>query len=169
MSDQDMAETFPLKAITAEGVEAATARAEHYRLLNQPNLAQSICQDVLAVDPDNQRALITLVLAMSDEFEGGGSSPNVARSYAVKLKDEYQRSYYNGIISERQARSLMSRGMGAVFAYDHFREAMDYYEKAEQLRPEGNDDAILRWNACARTIRSASLRPRPPEAELGLE
>lgn len=164
-----MAEEFELKTITAEGLEAAAARAEHYRLLNQPKLAQSISHDILSVDPGNQRALVALVLAMTDDFGTGGSGVNGARQHASQLTDEYQRNYYNGIIAERHARALMAKRPSAGFAYNVFREAMDLFEKAEEVRPEGNDDAILRWNACARTITSANLRPRPPEAELGLE
>ncbi len=164
-----MADEFELKTITAGGLEAAAARAEHYRLLNQPKLAQSICHDILEVDPDNQRALIALVLAMSDEFAIGGASVNGAKGYANKLTNEYQRHYYTGIIVERQARSLMARGPSAAFAYNTFQEAMEYFEKAEEVRPEDVDDAILRWNACVRTIRSANLRPPPPDVELGLE
>jgi hypothetical protein len=51
---------------------------------------------------------------------------------------------------------------GAGFkAYGEFVSAMDWYEKAEQLRPAGNDDAILRWNTCARTLmRHQELRPQ---------
>lgn len=164
-----MPEEFELKRISEEGVDAAVARAEHYRLLNQPKLAQSICNDILATDPDNQRALVALVLSMTDEFDTGGSSVNEARDHVNRLTDEYQRSYYNGIISERRGRALLTKGPSAAFAYDTFREAMDHFEKAEQLRPPGNDDAILRYNACARTIVEANLRPRPPEAEIGLE
>ena len=50
-------------------------------------------------------------------------------------------------------------------SYDGFREAMEWYEKAEALRPAGNDDALLRWNTCVRTLqKNPSLRPRPEEA-----
>lgn len=164
-----MAEEFELKRITTEGMQAAAARAEHYRLLNQPKLAQSICHDILEVEPNNQRALVALILAMTDEFDTGGSSINVAAEHAERLTDEYQRNYYNGIIAERQARSLMTRGPSAAFAYEAFREAMDFFKKAEEQRPEGNDDALLRWNACVRTIQASNLRPRPPETELALE
>ncbi len=164
-----MAEEFELKTITSGGTQAAAARAEHYRLLNQPELAQSICHDILKVDPDNQRALVALILAMTDEFDTGGSSVNTAVEHADRLTDEYQKLYYNGIIAERQARSLMTRGPSAAFAYEAFREAMDFFEKAEEQRPEGNDDALLRWNACVRTIQTSNLRPRPPETEMALE
>lgn len=164
-----MADEFELKDITPEGLDVAVARAEHYRLLNQPALAQSICLDVLAADPDNQRALVAMILAITDEFASGGSPAAPAREYTNRLADEYQRHYYAGIIAERRARSMLGRGPAAAFAYDGFREAMDFFEKAEQIRPSGNDDAILRWNACARTIKASNLQARPPEPELGLE
>jgi hypothetical protein len=41
-----------------------------------------------------------------------------------------------------------------------FRQAMDCFEKAEAIRPAGNDDAILRWNGCARIIQRNKLAPR---------
>ena len=164
-----MADQFELKTITSDGLHAAIDRAEHYRLLNQPVQAQSICHDALAVDPSNQRALVVLVLAMTDEFTTGGSSASGAKKHAMQLSDEYERSYYNGIIAEREAHALLSKGPSAAFAYDGFREAMEWFEKAAELRPEGNDDAILRWNSCVRTIRDLDLRPRHHEAELGLE
>ncbi|MGH8947068.1 MAG: hypothetical protein ACRDVL_13100 [Acidimicrobiia bacterium] len=164
-----MSEEFELKRITNEGLDAAVARAEHYRLLSQPGLAQSICFDVLEIDPDNQQALVALVLAMTDGFGTGGASPNAAKTHVGKLTDEYQRHYYNGIIAEREGRALLARRASASFAYDAFREAMEHYEKAEALRPAGNDDAILRWNACARAIKEANLRPPSPEEPTLLE
>ncbi len=33
-------------------------------------------------------------------------------------------------------------------------QAMEAYERAEALRPADNDDALLRWNACARVFNS---------------
>lgn len=164
-----MTDEFELKPITSGGVQAAIERAEHYRLLNQPVQSQSICLDVLAVDPENQRALIVLVLAMSDGFDDGTSSVSKAKEYVNRLTGEYEHSYYSGIIAERQARALLTKGPSAAFAYDGFREAMDWFEKAAELRPKGNDDAILRWNACVRAIRDHNLSQRPPEAELLLE
>ncbi len=164
-----MAEEFELKTITPDGVDDAVSMGEHYRLLNQPGQARSICHDVLAVDPDDQRALVVLVLAMTDEFKSGASSVNEAKKLANQLTDEYELRYYNGVIAERAARALLSKGPSATFAYDGFREAMEWYEKAAKVRPDGNDLAILRWNSCVRTIQDKSLRPRPPEVELGLE
>ena len=59
--------------------------------------------------------------------------------------------------------------MASAFAYDGFREAMDWYEKAHALRPEGDDDATLRWNSYVRAIRSNRLRPIVDVVELPLE
>lgn len=166
-----MSETFKLKPISESGVEEAIKRAEHYRLLNDPAQAESICRDVLRVHPGHPRALVVIILALTDQFTDAGQSPGVrtAREYANRLESEYERAYYSGVICERQARALLIKGMARAFAYDGLREAMDWYEKAEPLRAEGHDDAILRWNACVRTIRRASLRPRDDDDELPLE
>ena len=164
-----MTESFELKPITADGLDAAVKRAEHYRLLNQPAQARSICLDVLAVDPERQDALVVLILALSDQLQTGDSSAQQARDHLRHLSGAYQRHYYQGIIAERQARAMLRKGPAAAFAYEGFREAMDWYEQAADIRPEGNDDAILRWNSCVRTIEEANLKPRPEEAELALE
>ena len=162
---------FELKEITKHGVLAAVQRAEHYRLLLQSAQAQSICLDVLAVEPENQRAIVTLILALTDQFGRGSSvsSPRAAREHLDKLENEYQRAYYAALIFEREARAFLDRGPARAFAYDGFREAMEGYERAAAIRPEGNDDAILRWNACVRAIQDEKLEPRPEEQEMGLE
>lgn len=166
-----MAEDFDLKKLTRDGLPAAIQRAEHYRLLNQPEQAESICLDILSVEADNQRALVVLILALTDQFSasGSGTAAKRARGHLNELNDAYERSYYAGIISEREARALLQRGPARSFAYDGMRAAMERYEQAATIRPPGNDDAILRWNACARTIQRADLQPRPQEVELGLE
>jgi hypothetical protein len=67
-----------------------------------------------------------------------------------------RRAYYTGLIYERRAKALLkNRALrGAGHAYEWLREAMSYYDRAEAIRPENNDDALLRWNACARLIMS---------------
>lgn len=156
---------FELKPITRDGVSAALQKAERYRLLNEPVAAESICRDVLECDPDNQQALVMLVLALTDQFGEGGeisASVRTARDVLAKVRDEYRRAYYNGIICERRAKAQVHRGApgSEEIAYDWFREAMEWYEKAERLRVAGNDEAILRWNTCARILnRSDHVRP----------
>lgn len=160
-----MVESFELKPITGAAIPEAIKKAEQYRRLNEPEQAESICLDILETDPGNQTALVALILAMTDQFGREGAAPGVpqVQKYLGQLTDEYQRSYYGGLILERQARAYLKRGMSRVFAYDSFRDAMDRYEKAERIRPEGDDSAILRWNACVRTIRREQLTPRPEE------
>ena len=57
-----------LKPITPEGIPAALEKAERYRLLNDSSAAESICLDVLEIDPSNQKALVSLLLAITDQF-----------------------------------------------------------------------------------------------------
>jgi hypothetical protein len=156
-------EMFVPKPITQEGIPAALQKAERYRIIADPTSAESICLDVLAVSPGNQQALVTLLLAITDQF---GDSPmeglRRAREVLPRLQDEYKRVYYAGITYERCAKAQLRSGMprAGEMAYHWFREAMSCYERAESQRPPGNDEAILRWNACARLLaRNPDLRP----------
>jgi hypothetical protein len=161
---------FELKPLSLTAIGAALERAERYRLLNEPAQAESICLDILAAEPGHERALVTLLLARTDMFdEAGARAVESAREPLALLKDPYQARYYEGIIEERRARAVLRRGLpGAGFAaYEHFRDAMDAYTEAEALRPPGNDDARLRYNACARTLNArADLRPDVNEPNL---
>jgi tetratricopeptide (TPR) repeat protein len=157
---------FELKPISHDAISVALEKAERYRLLNEPAQAESICLDILRIDPDNQKALVMMLLALTDQLGSGGAATR-ARTVVSRLKGEYERAYYTGIICERSARASFDNGSpGAAFSsYDLFREAMEWYEKAEALRPPGNDDAVLRWNTCVRTLqKNPSLRPRPEES-----
>jgi tetratricopeptide (TPR) repeat protein len=157
---------FELKPITPDAIPRALEKAERYRLLNEPSDAESICLDVLRIDPENQKALVAMLLAVTDQFEGFGVDASRAQGVLRRLRDEYQRAYYAGIISERGAKAHLKKGGpgSSYVAYGGFREAMAFYEKAEALRPPGNDDAILRWNACARILMDhPGIRPAPEE------
>jgi tetratricopeptide (TPR) repeat protein len=166
-----VSDPFALRRISKSSIPKALERVERYRLLNEPEQAESICLDILEVDPDNQDALVMLILALTDQFGTSEASPNAQRlgEYVARLTDEYQRNYYNGIVRERRARASLRRGMAQAFGFDAFREAMEWFEKAAAVRPEGNDEALLRWNACVRTIARAKLEPREVEAEQQLE
>ena len=164
MSRVTYATEFTLKVLRGGAIPAALERAERYRLLSEPTQAESICRDVLAVQPDNQQALILLLLSLTDQF---GDSHSVERASALllRLSDEYHRAYYQGIFYERRARALLHRSSpgGGNTAYHLLREAMQCYEKAEPIRPADNDEALLRWNACARTIMAEHLEPLPAD------
>lgn len=159
---------YELKPISRDYIPRAIQKAERYRLLNQSWAAESICLDILEVDPDNQQVLAMLVLALTDLHSGvAATGVKRAKEYLARITDEYQRTYYSGMISERRGQALLSQGgMGSgAMAYDALREAMTYYEKAEAIRPAGNDDAILRWNTCARVLSgNAHLEARPDNA-----
>jgi hypothetical protein len=157
---------FELKLLSEEAIPAALEKAERYRLLNEPAEAESICRDVLKADPDNQKALITLLLAVSDRFgKGYGVSDTQAKEFLGRVKGEYERAYYAGILAERRAKAKLAQGTpgSKFYAYDGFRDAMGWFEKAEAVRPPGNDDALLRWNTCARIITQNKLVLREEE------
>jgi hypothetical protein len=152
----------------------ALQKAERYRVINDPTSAESICLDVLTVDPENRQALVTLLLAITDQFDRApAEGVRRAREVLSRLEDEYKRAYYAGIICERCAKAQIRPDTpgSEETAYHWLREAMDWYEKAEARRPAGNDEAIQRWNTCARLLaRNDRLRPRAEEpVELGLE
>jgi len=165
---------FQPKPITKEGIPAALQKAERYRVINDPSSAESICLDVLTVSPDNQQALVTLLLAITDQF-GPAPTEGVRRAREVlpRLQDQYKRAYYAGIICERCAKVQLRSGVprAGERAYHWFREAMSWYEKAESQRPPGNDEAILRWNTCVRLLqRHPELSPSVDEpVHLSLE
>src|SRR5438477_2898885 len=138
-----------LKPITREGLPAALLKAERYRLLNDSSAAESICLDILRVDAENQQALVMLLLSITDQFvDDPTQAAQRARNVLPRLKDEYKRAYYTGIIAERRAKALLRRdGFGATdVAHEGLHDAMVWYERAEAMRPPGNDEAILRWN-----------------------
>ena len=150
-----MPATFELKKLSREGLPAAHEKAERYRLLNEPVQAESICLDILAVEPGDQRALITLFLALTDQLETRlAAAFEEARALLPRIEGEYAATYYTGILYERRAGAHHKRGgnSSAEIAGDWFRRAMECYERAEKLRPAGNDDALVRWNTCARIL-----------------
>ena len=163
-----MKEELKLKPISREAIPRAIQKAERYRLINQSWAAESICRDILEIEPANQQVLVMFVLALTDQLvEGHGHTMQTVRETLPRITDAYQRSYYTGIASERSGQAILHRGgMGSgAMAYDALRDAMSWYERAEAVRPPGNDDAILRWNTCARLISGNShLAPQPENA-----
>ena len=145
---------FELKRLSSSAIPAALARAERYRLLNEPEAAERICEDGLAADPANFDAVRTFILALTDSFPNhDGNNVSRAQELVARLPSEYERAYFAGIVAERRARALLARsgpGRALTAAGDFVREAMRQFERAEAVKPADNDDALLRWNACAR-------------------
>ena len=157
---------FELKPLSKDAIPKALEKADRYRLLNEPAEAESICMDILEAEPDNQRALVVLILALTDQFDRVDFSVGHTefRDLLPRLRDDYERAYFSGLISERRAKASLRRQMHSSAAYEWFREAMSWYEKAEAIRPPGNDDAVLRWNTCARILmHNTHLQPREEE------
>jgi hypothetical protein len=134
---------FEIKKLSDKAIPGALEKAMRYRLLNEPREAESICLDIFSVAR--------------------------AREILPRLHEEYDRIYYAGIICERQAKAALRRSTphSRFIAYDNLREAMNLYEKAEKIHPEKNEDAILRWNACARMIMMNKLEEHTAEREIG--
>jgi len=152
--------------LSPEAVDRALAKAERYRLLNEPAEAESICLDALNVDSDNQELLATLLLAITDQFAEETARVSDALATASQLRDEYERFYYTGILHERHAKAVLHHHTprAGARAYDLLQDAMQCFERAEAIRPPNNDDALLRWNACARLImRDRQLVPAVEE------
>jgi len=148
---------FTPKPISQPTIEAAFAKAERYRLLNEPREAESISLDILATLPGDQRALVLLLLSITDQFKDDLLA-NVRRAQGLleRLDGDYARLYYTGIITERWAKVLMANDTACKDrrVHDGLKEAMCWYEKAEAVRPPENEDSILRWNTCARIVET---------------
>jgi hypothetical protein len=160
-----------LHDIHADSIELALDKARQYRSLLEPEIAESICLDVLHIEPEHQKALVLYILALSDQLHHAGKKTQVQSIEAAiqKLESRYQQHYYTGLLHERRARFMLTQSMARVFAYDYFIEALQFYEKAEKIRPEHNDEAILRWNSCIRTIEKEKLKPRPDSKDARLD
>jgi hypothetical protein len=154
----EVAMHFDLKLLSPNAVPRALEKASRYRLLNEPGEAESICLDALEADPDNQEAIAMLLLALTDQFDDDQTFVGRACDTVGRLADEYERRYYTGLIHERRAKALLRKRVprSGPRAYEWLREAMACYERAVIIRPVNNDDALLRWNACARLIMNDS-------------
>ena len=157
---------FTLKPISRDSVDGALAKAERYRLLNEPTEAESICRDILEVAPANREARISLILALTDEFPRDDKAFSSAVAEAAGLDSAYDRAYYSGIAWERRAKAFHDAGRpgSSGHVYDWIVKALGLFEEAERLRPVGNDDPILRWNACVRFLgQHKDLEPKMEE------
>src|SRR6516225_288405 len=127
---------FVLKAISHESVASALAKAERYRLLNEPGEAESICRDILEIEPANQPALISLLLALTDQIPHDSRAFANALGVADRLELPYDRAYYVGIAWERRAKACHSGGghNAQLYAYGWLVNALELFERAERLR-----------------------------------
>ena len=155
---------YQLKQISRAGIPEAISKAELYRSLNEPEEAESICRDILAIESDHQRALRLLGLALTDQFTGRSSDRYLETEQIFKqLKDPYEQLYYMGILYERRAKAQLNSGSPHAWVLSLFEEALRSFAQAERVRPSGNDDAILRWNRCVRLLQNPAYEWKEPE------
>jgi len=147
--------TLTLKKISKSGISEAFQKVELYRYLNEPEEAESICRDILEIEPDNQLAIRLLGLTLTDQFIGARTDRYAEVEAAFQsLKDPYERWYYKGLLYERRAKAQLRVDYLPHTLLPLFEEAMRCFAEAEKIRPAGNDDAILRWNRCVRLLQS---------------
>jgi tetratricopeptide (TPR) repeat protein len=158
-----------LKAISKEGIPEAFSKVTLYRYLNEPEEAESICHDILAIEPENQLARRMLGLTITDQFTGEASDRyREVETLFENLTDPYERSYYKGLLYERRAKAQLRAGRPPQVLSALFKEAMTHFEEAENIRPPENDDSVLRWNRCARLLHElpdADAEPQVPTFE----
>ncbi len=158
---------YQLKRISSAGIAEAIAKAELYRSLNEPEEAESICRDILNIEPDHQMALRLLGLALTDQFTGRGSDRyRETEQVFEQLQDPYENLYYRGILYERRAKAQLNAGSPRASVLALFEEALRLFAQAERLRPSGNDDPILRWNRCVRLLQNPAYSWEEYEQEL---
>ena len=146
---------YQLKHISPDAIAEAVEKAELYRSLNEPEEAESICRDILAVEPRHQLALRLLGLALTDQFTSKGMDRSRETERIFEdLQDPYERLYYLGILYERRAKAQLNAGNPRASILALFEEALRLFAEAERIRPAGNDDAILRWNRCVRLLQN---------------
>ena len=151
-----------LRSLSGHDLAAACAKAEKYRDLNQPDESDSICRDILAVEPKNQQALRTLGLSLTDRFRENWMQHKVeALAVFERLDSEYERTYLSGVAWERYAKTLLHEEMWRG-AFDAFHRALDLFDKAERIAPSDEPDPILRWN---RIVRELTTHPQLIAAE----
>ncbi len=160
---------FEVKRLPRASLDAAIEKAAHYRDLNQPEEAESICRDVLEVDHTHQAAWKLLGLALTDRLvtRQVGLLEEALEAFE-RLSDVYERIYHLGVAWERGAKAHLERGEAhsAVAAFEH---ALRLFARAEEMRPQ-LPDPVLRWNRCVRLLEThPSLRAAlsaPPGAEV---
>jgi tetratricopeptide (TPR) repeat protein len=146
--------SYELKPLTQKNLDSAMEMAKHYRDLNQPEEAESICRDILGVAPTHEGALRTLGLALTDRFPQSTSFFEEAIAVFGKLPGEYDRVYLTGVAWERWAKvQIATSPSNALHGYE---EALEQFEKAEKLGHADRPEPLLRYNCCVRALTTRS-------------
>ena len=137
----------------------ALAKAELYRFLNEPEEAESICHDVLAVVPAPPARASAVGTWRSPINSPAPRRPHVERPklHSRQLNDPYEHALLSRLLNERRAKAQLRAGRPPHTLLPLLEEAMRCFAEAEKIRPAGNDEAILRWNRCVRLLQTPSL------------
>src|SRR5207245_9796248 len=134
---------YQLKSISKAGIPEAIAKVELYRYLNEPEEAESICLDILEVDPEHQLARRMLGLAITDQFIGAASDRYLeVQSIFQGLRDPYEQLYYTELLHERHAKTQLLVGYAPHTLLPLVQEAIRCVANAAQLRPAGHADGL---------------------------
>jgi tetratricopeptide (TPR) repeat protein len=155
-----------LKRLHRGSLDIALARAAHYRDLNQPEEAESICRDVLDVDADRQDAWKILGLALTDRLPSGQAGLlEEAIAAFEKLRDEYERTYHVGVAWERAAKAhlLRNEAHSAVAGFEHALQSL----REAASRPSRASRCDARVTRKGRPPRRLTVRPAPSIAPAG--
>ena len=108
----------------------------------------------IAESADEAEKLASQILGMTLVTHQTGPQGQLVRKVLIEEACAIEKEYYVGLIAERRAKSQYDKGIPGCghLAYEGLSEAMEHYEKAQKLSPENNDEAVLRWNTCARII-----------------
>jgi len=143
-----------IKPLPRSDVAAVLSRADKCRAAGESDVAESMCLDALELEPDNQAALVVLLLARTDLIDRGMSrGVERAREVLPRLTAAYDQAYYAGLICERQARYMLSQrgSRSGAIAWEWFQFALEHYEDASRIDPE-KLEPVLRSNACTRLV-----------------
>jgi hypothetical protein len=123
---------FDLKTLAGGGLRAL-AKAERYRLLNEPSgpkVSASTRSRPTPTTRPSQRC------SWPSPISPSRLGDPEAWSTVGRLRDEYERAYYTGIIHERRAKALpLTKRRAGSRAHEWIREAMANYERAGPSGP----------------------------------
>src|SRR5260370_5086818 len=129
-----------LKSISKAGIPEAIAKAELYRYLNDPEEAESLCHDILAVDPEHQFAHRMLGLAITDQFIGAATDRYAeVQTIFQNLRDPYERHYYSGLLHERRAKAQLLVGYSPHVLLPLFEQPMRCFPESKKLSPAATE------------------------------
>ena len=160
---------WELKQLRARNLTAAVALAKHYRDLNQPEDAESICRDILEVSPGDDDAWRTLGLALTDQFPASWMTlfDDACAAFA-KLSSKYERMYYTALAWERYAKAQLVAGR-ANNAIHAFEQAVRLFDKADEIGMADDPGPILHYNRCVRALTTHPELVRVSEVPESLE